>query len=227
MNIGIYRLVFNASRGIWMAVSEHVRSHQSGKSVTKTSKRKQSRQRATIYILLLGVSALNGINIAFAETIAPNTIPNINMESANIKGNFTFKIPDTTPNILNITQSSVKGIINIPKTPANTYHFNIGKNGVVNLNHTGGAGSATLFRVNGPKSIIEGALNAPKGKVYLINQNGILFGDGARVNVGGLVASALDMKDTDFLSQVGDFNAINDGLRPAYVWGGDGSQFQS
>jgi filamentous hemagglutinin family protein len=41
-------------------------------------------------------------------------------------------------------------------------------------------------------SEIYGALKA-NGRVYLVNQNGILFGDGARVNVGGLVASALDI----------------------------------
>jgi filamentous hemagglutinin family protein len=39
-----------------------------------------------------------------------------------------------------------------------------------------------------------GQLNA-NGQVYLINPNGILFGAGAQVNVGGLVASTLDLDD--------------------------------
>ncbi|WP_211467872.1 YDG domain-containing protein [Collimonas silvisoli] len=41
---------------------------------------------------------------------------------------------------------------------------------------------------------ILGRLNA-NGQVYLINPNGILFGQGAQVNVGGLVASTLDLND--------------------------------
>ena len=38
------------------------------------------------------------------------------------------------------------------------------------------------------------------GQVFLINPNGVLFGSGARVNVGGLVASTLNIRDDDFLS---------------------------
>ncbi|KTT05017.1 filamentous hemagglutinin, partial [Pseudomonas oryzihabitans] len=40
-----------------------------------------------------------------------------------------------------------------------------------------------------------GKLNA-NGQVYLINPNGIVFGAGAQVNVGGLVASTLDINDS-------------------------------
>ena len=222
MNCGIYRIVFNASRGLWMAVGEHVRSHQSGKLSAKTSKRKTSKQCATLYIVLLGVTASSAFNQAFADAILPvNTIPTGLQVTS---GNITIQAPVVNPaningQLLKIDQSSLKGIMQ-------GTNFNIGRASAVNLNHTAGTGSATLIRVNGPKSVIEGAFNAPNGKVYLINQNGILFGDGARVNVGGLVASALNMQDSDFLSQLGDFNAINDGLRPAYVWGGDGAGFQ-
>jgi filamentous hemagglutinin family protein len=43
-------------------------------------------------------------------------------------------------------------------------------------------------------SVILGHLNA-NGQVYLINPNGVLFGKGAEVNVGGLVASTLALND--------------------------------
>ncbi|MDD4913266.1 MAG: filamentous hemagglutinin N-terminal domain-containing protein, partial [Sideroxydans sp.] len=49
-----------------------------------------------------------------------------------------------------------------------------------------------IFDTNG--SQILGHLNA-NGQVWLINPNGVLFGQGAQVNVGGLVASALDFND--------------------------------
>jgi filamentous hemagglutinin family protein len=57
------------------------------------------------------------------------------------------------------------------------------------------ASAIALNRVigNDPSQIF-GRLNA-NGRVYLINPNGILFGAGAQVNVGGLVASTLDVDD--------------------------------
>ncbi|MFA5287705.1 MAG: hypothetical protein WC394_05510, partial [Candidatus Omnitrophota bacterium] len=36
--------------------------------------------------------------------------------------------------------------------------------------------------------------------MFIINQNGVLFGPNAQVNVGGLIASSLDIKDSDFLA---------------------------
>ena len=57
------------------------------------------------------------------------------------------------------------------------------------------ASAIALNRVIGnDPSRIYGQLNA-NGRVYLINPNGILFGSGAQVNVGGLVASTLDVVD--------------------------------
>src|SRR5690606_15367784 len=58
--------------------------------------------------------------------------------------------------------------------------------------------SVALNRVLGtdPSSIL-GNLSA-NGKVFLVNPNGILFGQGASVTVGGLVASTLDITDSDF-----------------------------
>src|SRR5208337_1053320 len=48
-------------------------------------------------------------------------------------------------------------------------------------------------------SLIFGKITAD-GRIYLINQNGILFGPGSQVNVNSLVASALNIHDADFLS---------------------------
>jgi filamentous haemagglutinin family N-terminal domain len=63
-----------------------------------------------------------------------------------------------------------------------------------------GASSVALNRVIGNSaSNIYGTLTA-NGKVFLINPNGVLFAPGAQVNVGGLVASTLNISDSDFLS---------------------------
>lgn len=74
----------------------------------------------------------------------------------------------------------------------NWQSFNISADGTVTFQQPD-ASSVALNRIwQADPSRIFGALNA-NGRVYLLNQNGILFGEGARVNVGGLVASALDI----------------------------------
>jgi filamentous hemagglutinin family protein len=63
-----------------------------------------------------------------------------------------------------------------------------------------GAASAILNRVTGPaSSVIDGALEA-NGRVVLLNPNGVLIGKAANINVGGLLVSTLEMKDSDFMS---------------------------
>ena len=61
--------------------------------------------------------------------------------------------------------------------------------------------AVALNRVIGADpSTILGSLSA-NGNVFLVNPNGILFGRGASVNVGGLVASTLAIGDADFMAR--------------------------
>jgi len=70
--------------------------------------------------------------------------------------------------------------------------FNIGPNGTVNFEQPG-RDSVALNRIfQADPSRIFGALNS-NGQVYLLNQNGIVFGENAVVNVGSLIASTLDL----------------------------------
>ncbi len=58
-----------------------------------------------------------------------------------------------------------------------------------------------LYRVIGQDpSTIFGALNA-NSHIFLINPNGIFFGAGSSVNAPGLVASTLDINNSDFLNK--------------------------
>ena len=129
-----------------------------------------------------------------------------------------------TGSVTNINQSTNKATIN-------WQGFSIAPTETVNFNQPN-ALSMTLNRVIGnEKSIIAGALNAT-GKVYLINANGIVFSKGASVNVGGLVASTLNITDDDFnkgnfvfqgtgqIGQVinmGTIKATGDGTTGGYV----------
>jgi filamentous hemagglutinin family protein len=86
-----------------------------------------------------------------------------------------------------------------PNVALNWQSFNIGSGQRVDFVQPDSS-SVALNRVLGadPSSIL-GSLNA-NGKVFLVNPNGIVFGQGASVNVGGLVASTLDINDADFMA---------------------------
>jgi len=71
--------------------------------------------------------------------------------------------------------------------------------------------SVALNRVLGadPSSIL-GSLSA-NGRIFLVNPNGILFGKGAAVNVGGLVASTRNISDSDFMAGKYQFSGTGGG----------------
>jgi len=97
--------------------------------------------------------------------------------------------------ITTINQSSNKASINWNS-------FSIAPTETVNFVQPS-ASSVTLNRVVGTtQSLIQGAMNA-NGQVFLINPNGVLFANGSSVNVGGLVASTLNLTDANF--QAGNY----------------------
>ncbi len=66
--------------------------------------------------------------------------------------------------------------------------------------------SATLNRVTGEQiSAILGRLNA-NGQIVLVNPHGILFGQGAQINVGSLIASTANLSTPDFMAGRLNFN---------------------
>ena len=71
------------------------------------------------------------------------------------------------------------------------------------------ASSVALNRVvGGDASVIAGTIQS-NGHVFLINPNGILFTQDARLDVGGLVASTLDLSTQDFMAGNYTFSADN------------------
>jgi len=71
--------------------------------------------------------------------------------------------------------------------------FNVGSGETVNFVQPSSTALAVNRILDTQGSQIMGRLNA-NGQVWLINPNGVLFGKGAQVNVGGLVASTLDVQ---------------------------------
>jgi len=91
-----------------------------------------------------------------------------------------------------INQSSANVIINWQS-------FNIASGETVQFVQPG-SNSVALNRVLGADpSVIMGTLTS-NGMVFLLNPNGILFGNGSSVSVGGLVASTMNITDANFMA---------------------------
>jgi len=110
-------------------------------------------------------------------------------------------------NAMTINQNQSKAIIDWKS-------FNIGKDATVYFSQKDARGVAqsswtALNRIyDKSASQIFGKLVAD-GKVYLINQNGILFGKDSQVNVNTLVASTMNIRNKDFLNDTLRFTAEN------------------
>lgn len=97
------------------------------------------------------------------------------------------------------TLGSSLNITNSPGAIINWQGFSIGAGETTRFIQQNAA-SSILNRVLGSDpSVILGTLTS-NGKVFLINPSGILFGQGSRIDVGGLVASTLDLNNRDFLA---------------------------
>ena len=110
----------------------------------------------------------------------------------------------TGPRVVNGNATIVRNgnllqITNTPNAILNWQSFAIGANEITRFVQQS-ASSAVLNRVvtQNPSTIL-GALQS-NGRVFIVNPNGILFGAGAQVDVAGLVASTLNLSDSDFLA---------------------------
>ena len=115
-------------------------------------------------------------------------------------------------------ESVTEGNVSFDRSEANTLKINVAsEKAIINYNNFSiGAGesvyfyqpsvsSAALNRVTGSSvSDISGYLSAT-GIIYLINPNGINISPTARIDVAGLVASTLDILNSDFLSGKNNF----------------------
>ncbi|MEN6412379.1 MAG: filamentous hemagglutinin N-terminal domain-containing protein, partial [Veillonellales bacterium] len=100
------------------------------------------------------------------------------------------------------------------KLSVNWQSFNIAHNEHVNFTQPSASAVALNRVVGNDSSSIYGQLTA-NGKVFLINPNGILFAPGSQVNVGGIVASTLNMSDKDFTT--GNYHFVQQGTSSGTV----------
>jgi hypothetical protein len=134
--------------------------------------------------------------LIFLQIVCPTYLFALPTDGQVVGGDAVIQQP--SPNELVIQQSSDKTIVN-------WQDFSIQSHEGVEFKQPS-TSSTALNRVQGSKvSEILGRLSA-NGNVFLINPNGIIFGQSSRVDVNGLVASTSDIHDDDFMAGRFNFN---------------------
>ncbi len=163
----IYRLVFNAALGIWVAVAENARGRGKG-----------GRAASALLSVLAILTAISPS--AYAANAANATV---------VGGAGTVA---TTGLATTINQTSQR--LAIDWTQLST-----AANEALRFNQPNAQAIALNRIIGSSPSLFLGSLTA-NGQVFILNPNGILFGAGSQVNVGGIVASTLSMSNTSFMA---------------------------
>ncbi len=145
------------------------------------------------FVLFLCASTASALNVpgAYGNVAPPaaTALPVLKNPTLPIPG--VNGIPTPSGNSLLIDQT-------LPRITIDWASFDIGQNASVRFDQKGNRSWVALNRIwNRDPTQIYGSLTAD-GTIYLINQNGILFGPGSRVNVNSLIASTLNISNTDF-----------------------------
>jgi filamentous hemagglutinin family protein len=190
----IYRLVWNRSLKAWVAASEHARGRGKGAG------------RGLAGAALSVAAALAGAMGAGAAHATPQ-----GGQVVGGSGSIAQSGAVTT-----ITQAS-------QNLSVNWQSFNVGAQQTVDFVQPG-ASAVAINRIGGNSaSQIYGHLDA-NGLVYLINPDGVVFGPSAQVDVGGLVASTLELTggagtSSQAFSGAGAGSVINEGTIRAAAGG--------
>ncbi|MCI2243084.1 filamentous hemagglutinin N-terminal domain-containing protein [Xanthomonas sp. PPL568] len=164
----IYRLVFNRSLGVLQVASEVAAGHAGSTG--------GGAARLAAPLLPFALAC------ALAAPAYASGVPSLSSA--------TGATVSQNGGTLQIDQNAAKAVLNWNS-------FNVGKDAsVVFVQPSSSAVALNLIDASRGASVIDGSLRA-NGNVFLINSAGILFGNHAQVNVGGLVASSLGLAGDD------------------------------
>jgi filamentous hemagglutinin family protein len=172
-----YRLVWSHVHACWVAVAEGARGRGKG-------------GRRRLSGLMLGAA------VAAHAAAAPPLQSALPAGAQVVAGQAAV---NSSGAAMTVTQGSAQAIINWQS-------FDIGSKAEVRFDQPSASAVALNRVVGGDPSRIYGKLSS-NGQVFLLNQQGVLFGAGAQVNVGALLASSLGLSDQDFLARRYDFAA--------------------
>lgn len=176
MNKHIYRLVFSKHLGMLVPASEMTRSR-----VCKGpgSSARAARRTLGVMVALAAAQA----SAAPLDGLVPGG------------GGWT----GANAPIINGHQMTIQQTL--PKAILNWSQLNLRQGEILNFNQAS-SNWAALNRIHDMNpSTIAGTVNAA-GHLYFVNSNGIIFGNGAQINVGSLTASSLNITDELFNSGI-------------------------
>ncbi len=143
--------------------------------------------KAKFYLNCAGISALL-LSLASSLEAGPSG-------ATTVRGQAEFTGSDGN---YQIQQHSHKAVIEYQD-------FSLAADEVLHINQPA-ADAALLNRVVGHRfSQIDGQIHA-NGEVFIVNQNGVIFGEGALLNVAGLTVSTLDLTADQFMAAELDFS---------------------
>lgn len=214
-----YRLVWNRARQVFVAASEI--SHGRGKA----GRTVRARHLAWLAALPLSLSPMLGmaatsVAISDARPVPRMALPTQPVATPIVSSTASPSGGQVTVGSGNISQSGLTTTINqhSQNLSLNWQSFNIGADSTVNFVQPNAQSIAVNRIADANGSVILGRLNA-NGQVFLINPNGVLFGQGAQVNVGGLVASTLDIGDSELAGGTRHFGGNDSGRGSVINWG--------
>lgn len=165
-----YKLVWNTTLQAWTVASELARGN------------KKSSGKAFKLAVLLASGLVTGMAYAVP---ASNALPS----GENVaSGSVTFD--RTVSNQLTVNQDSTKAIINWNS-------FDVGSNGKVVFDQPDTSSIALNRVTSASPTEIFGQVTA-NGQLFIVNPNGITFGAGSQVSASSVLASVLDISDSDF-----------------------------
>lgn len=176
MNKHMYRLVFSKHLGMMVPASEVARSH-----VCKgPGSAGRARRRVLATLLAAATMQTSMVMAAPLDGMVPGG------------GSWT----GANAPVINGNQMTIQQVL--PKAILNWNQMNLRTNETLNVNMA--SNWSTLHKIHDMSpTTIAGTINAA-GHQYFINTNGIIFGNGAQINVGSLTASSLDITDDLFNS---------------------------
>jgi filamentous hemagglutinin family protein len=172
--------------------------------MTTPTSRPSLRRKLIATTALMG--GLAGVSPAWGQLSTPNG-PTI--DPGNGAAAFAHSVNGAGAAALNGDPGTITVTVNENNTIINWSAFDIKAGSTARFDNGVGGQIAVLNRdLSGNSSLIEGALSNPDASIslYLTNPSGVVFGSGANVNVGSLIASTLGLTDLDFRDGDGSLN---------------------
>ncbi len=189
-----YRLIWSRLQHAWVAVAEHIKSDGKNATTIRDNNQAVSSFQSSAALALTKKTQL-ALVVVSALLGASQTVYAQWTDLAFQAGQATTQQVGNNLTI-NVTTSRVA---------ATASSLDIAANENVNVFFELGGGTG-LFRSTGNSATsIYGGLSS-NGNLFLINQNGVLFGQSAQVDVSGLVASSMNISNADFQKGNYQFN---------------------